>query len=162
MQQDLEILSVLFCTTIGMTFSLLQCMLQLCSISHFAEIWYHLLQFVDLFGDIEAIKKAELRHRQLFPPRKSTVESKKRPSLDNAGPDRAKIHKTYNVVQATPTPVGPPVYNNGQTQWNSGAYAPQVGYQQPQGWQQPPPQQPAPQVQPPQWNQGYGGPQVSA
>lgn len=145
-----------------MTFSLLQCMLQLCSISHFAEIWYHLLQFVDLFGDIEAIKKAELRHRQLFPPRKSTVESKKRPSLDNAGPDRAKIHKTYNVVQATPTPVGPPVYNNGQTQWNSGAYAPQVGYQQPQGWQQPPPQQPAPQVQPPQWNQGYGGPQVSA
>lgn len=117
---------------------------------------------MDLFGDIEAIKKAELRHRQLFPPRKSTVESKKRPSLDSAGPDRAKIHKTYNVVQVTPTPVGPPVYNNGQTQWNTGAYAPQVGYQQPQGWQQPPPQQPAPQVQPPQWNQGYGGPQVRA
>ncbi|KAG0613938.1 hypothetical protein M758_6G139200 [Ceratodon purpureus] len=113
------------------------------------------LEFVDSFGSIEEIKKAEARHREHFPPQKSTVDSKKRPSMDNSMPDRAKVHKPYVGATATAVQSGPPAYNNGQAQWNS--FAPQPAYaQQTQVWQQPPPQQPTPPVQPQQWNQGYG------
>lgn len=119
-------------------------------------------QFVDLFGDAQAIKKADLRHRQNFPSRKVSVESKKRPSVETAVTDRAKVHKPYVAATATASPAGPPTYNNGQAQWGAATYAPQTAYSQPvpQGWQQPPPQQPAPQVQSQQWNQGYAAHQV--
>jgi len=116
-----------------------------------------ILQFVDSFGSVEAIQKAEARHREYFPSQKSVVESKKRPSLDNSMPDRAKVHKPYIGATATAVPAGPPAYNNGG-QWNAYAQQPQ-GWQQSQGWQQAP-QQPTPPVQPQQWNQGYGAQQV--
>ncbi|XP_024366580.1 pre-mRNA-processing factor 39-1 isoform X4 [Physcomitrium patens] len=111
------------------------------------------LEFVDSFGSVEDVKKSEARHVEYFPPPKSTVESKKRPSLDNSVPDRAKVHKPYVGATATAPVTGPPAYS-GQTQWNT--FAPQAGYaQQSQGWQQPPIQQPTPPVQSQQWNQGY-------
>jgi pre-mRNA-processing factor 39 len=116
-------------------------------------------QVVDIFGDISTIKKAETRHKTLFPPRKASGESKKRPSPEGNLTDRAKVHKPYAGAHtvASPAPV-PPAYANGQSQWGGG-YGPQGYAQQPQGWQQPPPQQ-APPVQPQQWNPGYGGQQV--
>lgn len=118
-----------------------------------------IVQFLDSFGTVEDIKKADARHREHFPSQKSAVESKKRPSMDNSIPDRAKVHKPYMGATATAVPSGPPAYNNGG-QWNSYAQ-PQPAYtQQSQGWQQPPPQQPTPPVQPQQWNQGYGAHQV--
>lgn len=114
------------------------------------------VQFVDSFGTVEDIKKAETRHRDLFPSQKSVVESKKRPSMDNSMSDRAKVHKPYVMPTATAVQAGPPAYNNGG-QWN--AYSqPSQGWQQSQGWQAP--QQPTPPVQQQQWNQGYGAQQV--
>lgn len=106
------------------------------------------LEFVDIFGDIHAIKKAEFRHRQLFQPHKSS-ESKKR-SLDGIVSDKTKVAKTYTTAPAAVSPAqsGVSAYPNGQAQWGAG-YA-----QQSQSWQQPPAQQP-PQVQPQQWP-GYG------
>lgn len=108
------------------------------------------MQFVDLLGDFEAIRKAEARHRQLFPSRKSTLDSKKRPSAEVPGQDRAKVLKPYVVTTVAPAPV----ISNGQVAWTT-AYAPAAGYvqSQPQGWQ--PAAQPAPQVQPQQWTQSY-------
>eukprot|EP00246_Nothoceros_aenigmaticus_P007867 TRINITY_DN2206_c0_g2_i2.p1 TRINITY_DN2206_c0_g2~~TRINITY_DN2206_c0_g2_i2.p1 ORF type:complete len:724 (+),score=173.25 TRINITY_DN2206_c0_g2_i2:90-2261(+) len=115
------------------------------------EISSVFLEFVDLYGDAELIRKADFRHRQLFPPRKTFNDSKKRPSPDSGLSDRAKVHKPYSGTHtvASPAPL-PPAYANGQAQWGTN-YAPQTYAQQPQGWQQPPPQQAPPQ----QWNPGY-------
>ncbi|KAJ7296353.1 hypothetical protein O6H91_Y128900 [Diphasiastrum complanatum] len=124
------------------------------------EISNIFLEFLDVHGDVHAIQKAEARHRQLFPARKTNAESKKRPSPDSSVSDRAKVHKPYAGSHATaaPAPAGPQPYANGQAPWG-GAYGPQAYPQQAQAWQQPPPQQ-VPQVQPQQWNAGYGGQQA--
>ncbi|BBN13071.1 pre-mRNA-processing factor 39 [Marchantia polymorpha subsp. ruderalis] len=115
------------------------------------------LELVDLFGDVATVKKAEQRHKTLFPPRKSSSESKKRPSPESGSvAERAKVHKPYAGAHTVASPApAPPAYANGQVQWGGG-YGPQGYAQQPQGWQ-PPPQ--APPVQPQQWNPGYGGQQ---
>ena len=119
-------------------------------------------QFLDLFGDLQRIKKAESRHMKLFPLRKSAAESRKRPSSDGVGSDRSKILKTGGITGSTVSPaqVTTPAYANGQAQWNA-AYA-QQGYAQPQVWQQPAAQQAAAaaQVQPQQWNPSYTTQQV--
>lgn len=119
------------------------------------EISSIFLEFVDLFGDFQAVKKAEARHRQLFPFRKTSSESKKRPSPDGNVSDRAKVLKSYgsSTTTVSPAQAGPPAYANGQAQWGAG-YGQQGYAQQPQTWQQPPSQQ-APQMQPQQWNPGY-------
>ncbi|GLJ52711.1 hypothetical protein SUGI_1122340 [Cryptomeria japonica] len=115
------------------------------------EISSIFLEFVDLFGDINAITKAEYRHRQLFLPHKNTGESKKRPAQDSLTSDKSKVAKSYAAVPAAVSPAqsGAAAYPNGQAQWGAG-YA-----QQSQSWQQPPAQQ-APQAQPQQWMPGYG------
>ncbi|KAG0572900.1 hypothetical protein KC19_VG133400 [Ceratodon purpureus] len=105
------------------------------------------LEFVDLVGDIEAIKKAESRHKLLFPLRKNFLDSKKRSSVDVGGQDRAKIHKPYVITTVTPATA----INNGQVQWTASAYA----QLQSQGWQQSASQQPTLLVQPQQWTQSY-------
>eukprot|EP00249_Psilotum_nudum_P022188 c28411_g2_i2 orf=631-1371(+) len=126
------------------------------SVADCDEISSIFLEFVDFFGDTQAIHRAEARHKQLFPFRKLTAESKKRPCPDGTVSDRGKLQKSYATSQipASPAQSVPPVYANGQTQW-AGGYGPQ-GYAQPQGWQQPPPQ---PQVQSQQWNPGYSSQQ---
>jgi len=113
------------------------------------EISSIFLEFVDIFGDIHAIKKVEFRHRQLFLPHKGHSESKKR-SQDSIASDKIKVAKTYTTAPSAVSPAqsGISAYPNGQAQWGAG-YA-----QQSQSWQQPPPQQ-APQMQPQQWP-GYG------
>ncbi|XP_023644667.1 pre-mRNA-processing factor 39 isoform X2 [Capsella rubella] len=102
------------------------------------------IEFLGLYGDVKSIEKAEDQHAQLFLPRRSTSELKKRSADDFLSSDRTKMAKTYNG-----TPPAQPVsnaYPNTQTQW-SGGYA-----AQPQTW---PPTQAAP-AQPQQWNPTYG------
>lgn len=110
------------------------------------------LEFVDLFGDLQRLRKAEVRHRQLFPLRKNS-ESRKRPSSDGSGSDRAKLLKVHGSLTVSPAQAAAPAYANGQTQWGGAGYG-QPGYaQQPQAWQQPPAQQAL--AQPQQWNPAY-------
>eukprot|EP01018_Ginkgo_biloba_P033669 Gb_33527 [translate_table: standard] len=118
------------------------------------EISSIFLEFVDIFGDIHAVKKAEARHKQLFLPRKTSTKSKKRSLADSSASDRAKVAKTDVASATAASPAqSNPAYANGQSQWGVG-YGAQGYAQQPQNWQQPPPQQ-APQGQPQQWNPGY-------
>ncbi|XP_020867264.1 pre-mRNA-processing factor 39 isoform X3 [Arabidopsis lyrata subsp. lyrata] len=102
------------------------------------------IEFLGIFGDVEAIHKAEEQHVTLFLPHRSTSDLKKRSADDFLSSDRTKMAKTYNG-----TPPAQPVsnaYPNTQAQW-SGGYA-----AQPQTW---PPTQAAP-AQPQQWNPAYG------
>ncbi|KAI5071002.1 hypothetical protein GOP47_0013253 [Adiantum capillus-veneris] len=109
------------------------------------------LEFVDLFGDLQRLRKAEARHRQLFPLRKNS-ESRKRPSPDGSGSDRAKMLKVHGSSTLSPAQAAAPAYANGQTQWGAG-YGQQGYAQPPQTWQQPPAQQA--QVQQQQWTPAY-------
>ncbi|MCO5600784.1 hypothetical protein L7F22_054899 [Adiantum nelumboides] len=115
------------------------------------EISSIFLEFVDLFGDLQRLRKAEARHRQLFPLRKNS-ESRKRPSPDGSGSERAKLLKVHGSSTLSPAQAAAPAYANGQTQWGAG-YGQQGYAQPPQTWQQPPAQQA--QVQPQQWPQTY-------
>ncbi|XP_024539543.1 pre-mRNA-processing factor 39 isoform X2 [Selaginella moellendorffii] len=98
------------------------------------------LEFVDAFGDINAVMEAEYRHEGLFPFRKSYIDFKRRLAHDASFSDRAKLLKS--------SPAAMQAY--GQQQW-AAAYG---GQSYPQNWQQ----QQAPQTA--QWNayaqQGYG------
>lgn len=113
------------------------------------------LEFVDLFGDLQRLKKAEARHRELFPLRKNS-ESRKRPLSDGSGSDRAKMLKVHGSSTLSPAQAATPAYANGQAQWAAG-YGQQGYAQPPQTWQQPPAQQA--QVQPQQWTPAAYGSQ---
>ncbi|KAL5996845.1 hypothetical protein ACLOJK_007767 [Asimina triloba] len=98
------------------------------------------LEFLDLFGDAQSLKKAENRHAKLFLHQKSTSESRKRQAEDCLASDRSKLAKMYAGVP-NQSVVG--TYPNGLNQWG-------VAYgQQPQAWPQ------ATQTQGQQWNPGY-------
>lgn len=101
-----------------------------------------LLQFLNLFGDAQSIKKAEDRHAKLFLPHRSTSELKKRHAEDFLASDKTKLAKSYSGV---PSPVQSLMgtYPNTQNQWAAGYGA------QPQAWP------PASQVQGQQWAPGY-------
>eukprot|EP00250_Pteridium_aquilinum_P020126 c24712_g1_i4 orf=1655-3397(+) len=114
------------------------------------------LEFVDLFGDLQRLKKVEARHRQLFPLRKN-AESRKRPSSDGSGSDRAKILKVHGSSTVSPAQAAAPAYANGQAQWGAG-YGQQGYAQQQQAWPQPPAQQA--QVQQQQWTPAYNAQQA--
>eukprot|EP00252_Welwitschia_mirabilis_P000384 TRINITY_DN103_c0_g1_i5.p1 TRINITY_DN103_c0_g1~~TRINITY_DN103_c0_g1_i5.p1 ORF type:complete len:582 (+),score=146.49 TRINITY_DN103_c0_g1_i5:415-2160(+) len=105
------------------------------------------LEFLDIFGDVQAIKKAESRHRLHFLPHKIPSESRKRHAEDSLSSDKSKVSKNSTGMASAVSPAQAS-YQNGQAQWGAG-YA-----QQQQTWQQPPPQQ-TPQVQPQQWMPGY-------
>ncbi|KAL3647698.1 hypothetical protein CASFOL_008666 [Castilleja foliolosa] len=98
------------------------------------------LEFLDLFGDAQATKKADNRHSKLFLHHKSTSESKKRHADDYLTSDRTKIAKSLTPTSA-PSVTG--AYANTQNQWGAGYGV------QPQAWPQ------ASQTQPQQWNAGY-------
>ncbi|CAN6460459.1 unnamed protein product [Victoria cruziana] len=104
------------------------------------------LEFLDLFGDAQAIKKAENRHAKLFSHQKSTSESRKRGADDFLSSDKAKLARTYAGLSTVASPVQSIMgaYPNSQQQLVAG-YGPQ-----PQGWAQ------GVQTQTtPQWNTGY-------
>ncbi|XP_050106981.1 pre-mRNA-processing factor 39-1-like isoform X2 [Malus sylvestris] len=102
------------------------------------------LEFVNLFGDAQSIKKAEDRHAKLFIPlRSSTSELKKRQAEDFLSSDKVKLAKAYSGVPS-PAQSIMGAYPNAQSQWPAGYGA------QPQAW---PPATQATQGQ--QWPAGY-------
>ncbi|PIN14708.1 mRNA processing protein [Handroanthus impetiginosus] len=98
------------------------------------------LEFLDLFGDAQSIKKADYRHAKLFLRHKSTVESKKRNADDYLASDRTKLAKSLTSTSA-PSVMG--AYPSMQNQWATGYGV------QPQAWPQ------ASQTQGQQWNPAY-------
>ncbi|CAA3001589.1 pre-mRNA-processing factor 39-like isoform X1 [Olea europaea subsp. europaea] len=98
------------------------------------------LEFLDLFGDAQSVKKADDRHAKLFLRHRSTSESKKRHAEDYLISDKAKLAKSV-TPSSNPSVVG--AFPNTQNQWPAGYGV------QPQAWPQ------AAQAQVPQWNPGY-------
>lgn len=100
-----------------------------------------IVQFINLFGDVKSIKKAEDRHAKLFLPHRSTSELKKRHAEDYLTSDKTKIAKSYSGVPS-PAQSLMGAYPSAQNQWATGYGA------QPQ-WP------PATQPQGQQWTPGY-------
>lgn len=73
------------------------------------------LEFLDLFGDTQTIKKADNRHAKLFLHHKTASESKKRQMDGYLVSDRAKLAKTGAISPAAPT-----AYQGTQNQWPAG------------------------------------------
>ncbi|XP_059626092.1 pre-mRNA-processing factor 39-1 [Cornus florida] len=112
------------------------------SIAEKEELSSIFLEFLDLFGDAQSIKKADDRHAKLFLHHKSTLESKKRQAEDTLVSDKTKLAKSYSgVPSSAPSVMG--AYPSAQNQWAAG-YA-----LQPQAWPQ------VTQAQGQQWNPGY-------
>eukprot|EP00262_Sarcandra_glabra_P008148 TRINITY_DN213_c0_g1_i1.p1 TRINITY_DN213_c0_g1~~TRINITY_DN213_c0_g1_i1.p1 ORF type:complete len:576 (+),score=118.86 TRINITY_DN213_c0_g1_i1:261-1988(+) len=100
------------------------------------------LEFLDLFGDAQSIKKADNRHAKLFLHQKSMSKVKKRSAEDFLASDKEKLAKSYaGAPSSAQSLMG--AYPNAQNQW-AASYA-----QQPQAWSQ------APLTQGQQWNPGY-------
>ncbi|KAL5990333.1 hypothetical protein ACLOJK_011231 [Asimina triloba] len=120
------------------------------SITEREELSSIFLEFLDLFGDPQSIKKAENRHMKLFLHQRSISESRKRRAEEYLASNKAKLAKSYEAVPAqTQSLMG--AYPSAQNQWPAGYGV------QPQGWTQ------ASQAQGQQWNPayaqqaGYGG-----
>ncbi|XVF81058.1 hypothetical protein PTKIN_Ptkin15bG0125900 [Pterospermum kingtungense] len=98
------------------------------------------LEFLNLFGDVQSIKRAEDRHAKLFLPHRPMSELRKRHAGDFLSSDKTKLAKSYS---GAPSPghslMG--AYPNAQNQWPAGYGA------QPQTWP------PVTQAQP--WTPGY-------
>ncbi|KAF4387058.1 hypothetical protein G4B88_024630 [Cannabis sativa] len=113
------------------------------SVAEREELSSIFLEFLNLFGDAQSIKKAEDHHAKLFLPHRSTTELKKRHAEDFLASDKTKLAKAYS---GAPSPSAQSVmgaYPNAQNQWAAGYAA------QPQAWP------PASQAQGQQWNPGY-------
>ncbi|XP_076942768.1 pre-mRNA-processing factor 39-1-like [Bidens hawaiensis] len=95
------------------------------------------LEFLDLFGDTQTIKKADNRHAKLFLHHKNALETKKRNMDSYLVSDIAKLAKTGGVSPA------PSAYPGTQNQWPTG-YGVQA-----QAWPQ------ATQAQGQQWPAAY-------
>ncbi|KAJ3682409.1 hypothetical protein LUZ60_014982 [Juncus effusus] len=86
------------------------------------------LEFLDLFGDLETIKKATKKHNILFSRQRSVLSTRKRSSDDSFSSDRAKRLKTgvdQSQTQAQVQSTYPAVQTQdpAQAQWTAGAYA---------------------------------------
>ncbi|XP_022954297.1 pre-mRNA-processing factor 39-like isoform X1 [Cucurbita moschata] len=103
------------------------------------------LEFLNLFGDVQSIKKAEDRHAKLFISHKSTSELKKRLADDYLASEKAKIAKSYPSV-SSPAQSLMGAYPTVQNQWAAGYSV------QPQAWP------PVAQAQGQQWAPGYTQP----
>ncbi|XP_028758277.1 pre-mRNA-processing factor 39 [Neltuma alba] len=97
------------------------------------------LEFLNLFGDVQSIKRAEDRHAKLFLPHRSMSELRKRHAEDFLSSDKAKMARSYSVPSPAQSSMG--AYPNAQGQWAYGV--------QPQTWP------PATQAQGQQWAAGY-------
>ncbi|KAL3531190.1 hypothetical protein ACH5RR_010512 [Cinchona calisaya] len=84
------------------------------------------LEFLDLFGDVQSIKKANDRHAKLFLPHRSAPESKKRHAEDYLISDKTKL--ATSVLPSSPLSVIG-AYPSVRNQWPA-------GYGLPQGWLQ--------------------------
>lgn len=95
------------------------------------------VEFLDLFGDAQSIKKADDRHAKFFLPHRSTSESKKRHADDYLCSDKSKL------VKSSPAQSVMGAYPSSQNQWPAG-----YGLQ-PQTWPQ------VTQAPAQQWNPAY-------
>jgi hypothetical protein len=103
-------------------------------------------QFLNLFGDVQSIKRVEDRHAKLFLPNRGLSELKKRHAEDFLASDKTKVSRAYSAQSPAQSVVG--AYPNGPNQW------PNYGVQ-PQTW-------PATtQAQGQQWPAGYTQQQVN-
>lgn len=100
------------------------------------------LEFLDLFGDVQSIKKADDRHAKLFLHNRSTSELKKRHAEDFLASDKTKLAKSYSGIQS-PAQSVMGAYPTAQNQWATPGY----GVQPQAAWPQ------ATQAQ--QWNSAY-------
>ncbi|KAK7336907.1 hypothetical protein VNO77_17460 [Canavalia gladiata] len=98
------------------------------------------LEFLNLFGDIQSIKRAEDRHAKLFLPHRSMSELKKRHADDFLASDKTKMPRTYSAQSSAQSLMG--AYPNAQNQWTNYGV-------QPQTWP------PVTQAQGQQWTAGY-------
>jgi pre-mRNA-processing factor 39 len=107
------------------------------SIAEREELSSIFIEFLDLFGDAQTMKKADDRHAKLFLHHKSVlIESKKRNAEDYLVSDKMKLAKAGAVSSS---PAGMAAYQTSQNQW--------AGYAaQPQAWP------PATQAQGQQYN----------
>ncbi|KAL8055272.1 hypothetical protein ABFS82_04G045800 [Erythranthe guttata] len=110
------------------------------SIDEREELSSIFLEFLDLFGDVQSIKKADYRHAKVFLNHRSVADSKKRHADDYLVSDRTKLAKSL-ISTSAPSVMG--AYPSTQNQWAAGYGV------QPQAWPQ------ASQTQPQQWNPGY-------
>ncbi|XP_004493823.1 pre-mRNA-processing factor 39-1 isoform X1 [Cicer arietinum] len=98
------------------------------------------LEFLNLFGDVQSIKRGEDRHAKLFLPHRSMSELKKRHAEDFLASDKTKVPRAYSAQSPAQSLMG--AYPNAPNQWtNYGA--------QPQTWPA------ATQAQAQQWPAGY-------
>uniref|UniRef100_A0A803M969 Pre-mRNA-processing factor 39 n=1 Tax=Chenopodium quinoa TaxID=63459 RepID=A0A803M969_CHEQI len=74
------------------------------------------MEFLDLFGDVQSLKKAKDRHAKLFLRHRRPSESRKRSADDFLTSDKAKLAKSYSGVPST----APATYSAAQTQWAAG------------------------------------------
>lgn len=74
------------------------------------------LEFLDLFGDVQSIKKAKDRHAKLFLRHRRPSESRKRSADDFLTSDKAKLAKSYSGVPSSTQSA----YPTAQNQWTSG------------------------------------------
>ncbi|WOL10648.1 pre-mRNA-processing factor 39 isoform X1 [Canna indica] len=102
------------------------------------EISSILLEFLDIFGDAQSIKKASNRHALLFLRQKGMLVSKKRHAEDFLASDNAKMAK--NISDPSQSVMGS--YPNVQNQW-------------PAGYGQTTPAWPTTTQPQAQWNPGY-------
>ncbi|XP_043722636.1 pre-mRNA-processing factor 39-like isoform X2 [Telopea speciosissima] len=122
------------------------------SITDREELSGILLEFLNLFGDAESVKKAEDRHAKLFLHHRNTSELRKRHAEDFLASDKAKLAKSYAGVPSTTQSVMG-AYPTAQNQWTAG-----YGLQ-PQAWSQGSQASQAGQQWNPSYAQqaGYGG-----
>ncbi|KAL6976382.1 hypothetical protein U1Q18_025168 [Sarracenia purpurea var. burkii] len=78
------------------------------------QLYY--VEFLDLFGDAQSIKKVDNRHAKLFLPHKSTPETKKRNAEDILVSDKIKLAKPYSGIP-TFAPYVMGAYPSAQNQW---------------------------------------------
>ncbi|XP_047317553.1 pre-mRNA-processing factor 39-2-like isoform X2 [Impatiens glandulifera] len=95
------------------------------------------LEFLDLFGNAQIIKKADDRHAKLFLHQKITSsESRKRQAEDFLTSDRSKMAKAYTGTSpSVPAVVG--AYPAAQTQWPAGYGSQAQVWPQGQQWNHP-------------------------
>ncbi|RDX61578.1 Pre-mRNA-processing factor 39, partial [Mucuna pruriens] len=98
------------------------------------------LEFLNIFGDVQSVKRAEDRHAKLFLPHRSMSELKKRHAEDFLASDKTKVPRTYSVQSPAQSVMG--AYPNAQNQWTNYGV-------QPQTWP------PVTQAQGQQWTAGY-------
>ncbi|CAJ2632893.1 pre-mRNA-processing factor 39-like protein [Trifolium pratense] len=82
------------------------------------------LEFLNLFGDVQSIKRGEDRHAKLFLPHRSLSELKKRHAEDFLASDKTKVARAYSAQSPAQSAIG--AYPNAPNQWTNYGVQPQT------------------------------------